>query len=88
MAVRAKFLLVSYIATNSIGHKKETEPIEMRTYKFSPVFSQDPDSENRKFWEATPTGLLELGCVNKAVWPQLKLGAEYYLDFTQVEAPE
>lgn len=60
----------------------EYEPCEMRTIKMSPVFGNgDPSHENTKFWQASPSGSLELGCVNLDAANQFELGKEYYLDF-------
>jgi hypothetical protein len=57
---------------------------EMRSFKFNPVYSQDPESENKKFWDASPSGELNLGVVNQQVWPIFEVGEEYYLDITHV----
>lgn len=38
--------------------------------------------ENKKFWEFTPTGRLELTTINKAAADQLEQGKEYYIDIT------
>jgi hypothetical protein len=59
----------------------------MRTLVFSPVYSQDPESENKKFWDASPQGEVRLGTVNPEAWKQFELGQEYYLDFTLASAP-
>lgn len=57
---------------------------EMRSFKFNPVYSQDPNSENKKFWDASPSGELNLGVVNQQVWSIFdEVGAEYYLDITK-----
>jgi hypothetical protein len=55
---------------------------KFRSFKFSPVYSNEPDSENKAFWDATPQGSLELGITNDAAWPLFTVGQEYYLDFT------
>ncbi len=70
--------------------KFKCDSIETLTYgkgliynaKMSPVFSQDPESENKKFWEATPLGAFTVGTVK--VMP-FEVGKEYYLDITPVE---
>ena len=80
ITVRAKFK-VTEIKRHHYGDK------EMQTICMSPVYSGDEGSENRKFWDATPDGSLELGCINLAAARRFDLGAEYYLDFTPV-APE
>lgn len=98
MSVRAKFKVDAIKRTmgsriklgsdgkavkNSKGYE-EYEPCEMRTVEMSPVYgSGDPDHENTKFWQASPSGKLELGCVNLAAAEQFELGAEYYIDFTK-----
>jgi hypothetical protein len=59
----------------------------MRTVHMSPVYGNgDPNHENTKFWEASPSGGLTLGTINPAAWQQFELGMEYYLDFTPAEA--
>ena len=73
MTVRAKFRLNSY-STSMQGGK------EMRTLNFTPVSSGS--EENKKFWEWTPSGSLQLGTVNPTAWEQFQLEKDYYLDFT------
>lgn len=58
------------------------EQVEMRTIVLHPVCSDDPNSENKKFWDASPSGQLELGTINPDAWCQFELDKEYYLDFT------
>lgn len=58
---------------------------KFRSFKFGPVYSNEPDSENKSFWDATPQGSLELGITNDKAWPMFEIGKEYYLDFTPVE---
>jgi hypothetical protein len=56
----------------------------MRTVRMSPVYANnDPNHENSKFWDASPSGGLTLGTINPAAWEQFELGKEYYLDFTK-----
>lgn len=73
--VRAKFKLNSY-TTELHGEQ------EKRTLNFTPVYSDEPGSENKIFWEYTPSGSLQLGTVNQEAWEQFEIGKEYYLDFT------
>lgn len=93
MSVRAKFLCTGYNAahSNNYPHKKEDgsidytkpEPIELRSVKLSPVYGNgDPNHENTKFWNASPSGSIELGTVNPGAWEQFEIGKEYYVDFT------
>lgn len=59
-----------------------TVPGEKVTLTMSPVYSTDPNHENKAFWDASPGGSLTLNVVNKAASDQFELGKEYYVDFT------
>lgn len=48
----------------------------------SPVYDSNPESENGRFYKATPWGQITLGTVNPAVAEHLKPGTEFYVDFT------
>ena len=96
MAVRAKFRFNSYTTEmhNAYPHKKEdgvtpdyTKPelVEKRTLNFTPVYSDKPGTENKTFWDASPSGSLQLGVVNQEAWKHFVLNKEYYLDFTPAE---
>ncbi len=92
MKVRAKFTLTghrSMLTTRLVDKSKSyNEPgnqqqVELRTLEFSPVYANnDPKHENSKFWDASPSGKIELGTVNPEAWSQFELGEEYYIDFT------
>lgn len=77
MSVRAKFK-VDAIERTKYGS------VEMQTVKLSPVYGGDAKSseENKKFWAASPSGSIQLGCVNAEAAKLFELGAEYYIDFT------
>lgn len=76
MPVRAKFK-VDEIRRHLYGRD------EMRTVVLSPVGGyHDNSPENKGFWKATPSGKVELGCVNLAAADSFELGKEYYIDFT------
>jgi hypothetical protein len=45
----------------------------------------DESEENKQFWQYTPSGQLTMSITNPAAYEQFKAGAEYYLDFTEVE---
>lgn len=96
MTVRAKFKVdaIERQAHNSYPHKdangrpdySRPERNELHTIKMSPVYgNNDPNHENTKFWEASPSGKLELGTVNAAAAAQFELGAEYYIDFIKAD---
>jgi hypothetical protein len=63
--------------------KSKWEECEIRTVIFSPVYTNgDPNHENSKFWNATPSGKIELGCANLEAAQHFDLGQEIYVDFT------
>lgn len=43
--------------------------------------------ENKAFWDATPSGQVDMSITNSAAFGSFEPGAEYYLDFTLVEPP-
>ncbi len=70
--VRAKFVVLD--ARND-GYSE--------TVSMIPVYSTDPEHENKKFWDATPSGKLDLYIQNPAAFGIFHQGQEYYLDFTK-----
>ncbi len=48
-----------------------------------PVHSNDPNHENKAFWDATPSGKIEMYINGQGRADHLgfKLGEEYYVDF-------
>lgn len=48
-----------------------------------PVYSSDPNSENKKFWDYTPSGKLEFTYINDSV--NFEPGKEYYIDITEAK---
>ena len=78
MTVRAKFKLNSF--TTELDSYERDKPVEKRTLNFTPVYQGS--EENKKFWQYTPSGSLQLGVVNPDVWKEFEIGEEYYLDFT------
>lgn len=79
MTVRAKFVC------NSITRQKHWDQAkgEIQTIKLTPVTSGS--GENKSFYEATPSGSIELGTVNEAAAKSFELGKAYYIDFTPAE---
>lgn len=59
--------------------------VEMKTVKMSPVYSSDKNSENGKFWDASPSGELRLGTVNGSAAADFELGKEKFILFMSPE---
>ncbi len=87
MIVRAKFKVVEIKSTHQ-QHKKDPagdwnqanlETVEMRTIVLQPVSGDSP--ENLKFWDATPSGRIELGTINPEAWQAFVLSQNYYVHF-------
>ena len=78
MTVRAKFIVQSITRTKHWDKSKGN----ISTIKLIPV--TNGSEENKTFYEATPTGAIELGTVNIAAAEAFTLGEEYYVDFTPV----
>ena len=78
--VRAKFRV------DSVEPMKGSDgTVYQETIKMSPVWSPDPDSENRAFWQATPSGHLSMFINNPAAFGRFVTGCNYYLDFTPTD---
>lgn len=70
--VRAKFVVskVEFYSENS------------RQIVMKPVYSQDPNHENKSFWDATPSGELTMTINNRRAAEFFIPGQEYYIDFS------
>jgi hypothetical protein len=86
--VRAKFRVneIRRVHCSVRNDEGKYVPGEMHTIVMSPTYSDDPNSENKKFWDASPGGKFELNCVPPAAVAEFKLGKDYYFDIH--EAPE
>lgn len=91
MSVRAKFYVTKvessiynrYVPNPEDRSKGTYEKVEMRTIVMHPVSSSEAGSENKMFWDASPSGELRLGTVNPAAWRAFELDRAYYVDFTE-----
>jgi len=91
--VRAKFRVTRIERSETMKHDGTNEAgvaryvkSELQTIVLVPVYGHgDPNHENTKFWEATPSGEIKLGTVNAGAAAQFELGGEYYIDFTPAE---
>jgi hypothetical protein len=50
------------------------------TAELTPVTGNSP--ENSAFYEATPSGSIKVGTINKAALDHFVIGREFYVDFT------
>jgi hypothetical protein len=93
MTIRCKFKVDTIKRIQSSKSKQDengkwiSEPVEMRSVEMSPVYSTDPATENKQFWDATPSGQLRFDTVNLKAVEGLELGAEYYIDITPAPKP-
>lgn len=73
--VRAKFRVLSTKQVTS--GERLLHQVEM-----SPVYSNVEGSENKTFWDATPTGSFVMRSI---ITDFFEVGAEYYLDISKAE---
>ena len=57
------------------------------TWEMNPVYSTDPEHENRQFAQASPSGKFELMVENPAVMDYVKEGYEYRITIERVRGP-
>jgi hypothetical protein len=71
VSVRAKFIVskVEFYNPNS------------RRIDLKPVYSEDPNHENKQFWDATPSGEMWMIVNNPRAAEFFEPGREYYIDF-------
>lgn len=89
MAVVAKFKVGEL--KRSMGNRRTTGEngedkwvtAEVRSIHMTPVYDPDPEHENRKFWEATPSGQIDLAIVNADAASEFELDEEYYVYFSK-----
>lgn len=80
--VRAKF----YVSTLEPWHSSKPEG-GGGAVKLRAVYSNDPNHENKQFWDATPNGEITLGLNNPVAFKffhDYMLGHEFYIDFIPV----
>lgn len=92
MSVRARFKVTSKVITQ-IVHNGVVQ--ELVTVYANPVtvpgsfvdnkWKVDETHPNFPWWNATPSGSLNLGTVKKEAADQLQLDKEYFVDFTLAE---
>jgi len=57
-------------------------PAEQRTIKLHPVYGNgDPNHENTKFWNATPSGQFHFTMISLETAEQFELNKEYYVHY-------
>ena len=58
------------------------EPRLLYDAEFSAVYSERKDDENKKFWDATPSGSFKVATVKIMPW---EIGKAYYIDVSPAE---
>lgn len=85
--VRCKFK-VDEIRETSSGKTVDGIYVKCSQYTVvaSPVYANgDPNHENTKFWEASPSGAFTITTNNPAVLDVYKVGEEFFLESTPVK---
>ncbi len=76
--VRCKFVCNEVSEQHYAGGRRQWK------YGFNAVYGQS--GENKKFWEATPTGSLSFACMSLGAHPLFETGKEYYIDIHEAPA--
>lgn len=84
--IRAKFKVYSHTTQLAWNQPAGQSDKLCGTIKLQPVTGNS--EENRRFYEATPGGSIELTTVNHDALKALPIGAEVYVDFTPVAPKE
>lgn len=79
MVIRAKF----YVTQKETTANAPGQVVKQGKVVLGPVYSNDPHSENKAFWDATPSGKIEMWITNKSAYEGFELGQTYYVDFTE-----
>jgi hypothetical protein len=97
MGVRAKFYVgkidkatttrlvtddTGKLIPNELAGGYRQEQVEIANIYLYPVVSSVQNSENARFFAATPSGQIVLSTVNPAAWEHFEQGKEFYVDFT------
>lgn len=87
MTVRAKVKLLSIRTFETPYQGKTVLGRELDFYFVYPGMDKDPVvcDENKKFWDASPSGTLKITIQNPNAANEFEMGKYYYLDFN--EAP-
>lgn len=89
MSFRAKCRITHLTTANSAhpNHEGKT-PIESVTVTLQPVFAGDDHDANAAWSKWTPSGELRLTITNPDIFPQLRNGRAFFVDFTPVDFSE
>lgn len=79
--IRTKFVFTGIVTRE--GKYADGSPAIYRNMEFMAVYGNSP--ENKQFWEATPSGKIELQVVSESAIKAFDVGSEYYVDFIKVE---
>lgn len=84
MKTQAKFQCTDIRFTlNWKMQEGDKEPLGEVTLK--PVYDPNPESENGRFYAATPSGEIKLGILNTEAVKCFVVGKNYIIDFTEVD---
>lgn len=82
MSVQAK---VRCIGNSRPPYYPDSQPDDMRSVRFTPVYDSDPSHPNFEWSAATPSGHIELTITNPAAFGKFEVNKEYLLTFEPTE---
>lgn len=74
-----------FVVTDVLLRQAPSGTIEGQIVKLSAAYDPNPNSPNHAFWQATPSGQLEMVVNNPEVLGTFVRGKKFWLDFTPVE---
>lgn len=81
-SVVARFLVQT--KTPWMDGKGEVAGYNVQARPVYPKAEDGPDHPNRKFWEATPSGSIQMGITNLAAAEAFEVDAEYEVTFRKI----
>lgn len=79
--IRAKFRCHIIRKFEATQYSKASERVSLH-----PVYDSNPEHENHKWSEATPSGEIEMSITNPDACGKFEEGKEYFVDFTPTES--
>lgn len=81
----AKQVQALFQVNDVLERKAADGTVSSQIVKLNPVYENRPDHPNHAFWNATPTGNMEMQINNPSAFDFFKPGKKYLLDFTPAE---
>jgi hypothetical protein len=75
-----------FVVNEVLDRKDKEGQVMTQIVRMNPSYESNPDSPNHAFWQATPTGSLEMQINNEQVFDFFRPGKSYWLDFSEADS--